>query len=82
MKCTGLHEAREMISLAEALDMKLMVGCMTETSVAISAASQIAPKTKWSDLDGNWLIANDCFTGSQVVDGRIVPSNDPVLAPR
>lgn len=77
MKCTGLHEAREMISLAEALGMKLMVGCMTETSVAISAASQIAPKTKWSDLDGNWLIANDCFTGSQVVDGRIVPSNDP-----
>ncbi len=79
MKCTGLHEAREMISLAEALHMKIMVGCMTETSVAIAAGAQIAPKCEWTDLDGNWLIANDCFTSSKVIDGRIQPADAPGL---
>lgn len=79
MKCTGLHEAREMVSLAESLGMKLMVGCMTETSVAISAGAQIAPKTSWSDLDGNTLIANDCCDGAKVVDGKIVPQDAPGL---
>lgn len=79
MKCTGLHEAREMVSLAKALNMRLMIGCMTETSVAISAGSQIAPVCEWTDLDGNWLIANDCFDGSSVVDGKIVPPSKPGL---
>lgn len=48
--------------------MKLMVGTVwpKELLIAISAASQIAPKTTWSDLDGNWLIANDCSLGSVV----------------
>ena len=77
MKCTGLREAREMVSLAQALDMKLMVGCMTETSCAISAAAQIAPKTEWADLDGNLLIANDCFSGMKIVDGKITLSDTP-----
>lgn len=79
MKCTGMHEAREMVSLAEALHMRLMIGCMTETSVAISAGAQFAPKCEWTDLDGNWLIANDCFTSSKVVDGRIIPADAPGL---
>lgn len=77
MKCTGLREAREMVSLAQALDMKLMVGCMTETSCAISAAAQIAPKTEWADLDGNLLISNDCFKGMQIVDGKITLNDNP-----
>ena len=79
MKCTGLREAREMVSLAQALDMKLMVGCMTETSCAISAGAQIAPKTQWADLDGNQLIANDCFSGMKIVDGKITLSDKPGL---
>lgn len=79
MKCTGLREAREMVSLAQALDMKLMVGCMTETSCAISAGAQIAPKTLWADLDGNLLIANDCFSGMKIVDGKITLSDKPGL---
>ena len=79
MKCTGLHEAREMVSLAQALNMKLMIGCMTETSVAIAAGAQIAPVCEWTDLDGNWLIANDCFSSSTVVDGRIQPKDAPGL---
>lgn len=77
MKCTGMREAREMVSLAQALDMKLMVGCMTETSCAISAAAQIAPKTEWADLDGNLLISNDCFKGMQIVDGKITLNDNP-----
>ena len=77
MKCTGLREAREMVSLAQSLDMKLMVGCMTETSCAISAAAQIAPKTEWADLDGNLLISNDCYKGMTIVDGKITLSQAP-----
>ncbi len=77
MKCTGLREAREMVSLAQALNMKLMIGCMTETSCAISAAAQLAPKMEWTDLDGNLLIKNDCFTGALVVDGKIAVNDKP-----
>ena len=77
MKCTGLREAREMVSLANALRMKLMIGCMTETSCAISAAAQLAPKMEWADLDGNLLIANDCFTGMKIVDGKITLDQKP-----
>jgi L-alanine-DL-glutamate epimerase-like enolase superfamily enzyme len=77
MKCTGLREAREMISLAQSLRMRLMVGCMTETSCGISAAAQISPKMEWADLDGNMLISNDCFTGVQIVDGKITLDEKP-----
>ena len=71
MKCTGMHEAREMVTLARSLGMDTMIGCMTETSVAISAAAQLAPKMRWADLDGNILIANDCFSGMKLDEGRI-----------
>lgn len=79
MKCTGLHEAREMVSLAQALHMRLMIGCMTETSVAIAAGAQIAPVCEWTDLDGNWLIANDCFTSTKVIDGKVIAKDAPGL---
>ncbi len=71
MKSTGLHEAYKMAVLAKSLGMKLMIGCMTETSCAISAAAQLAPLADWVDLDGNLLIANDSFEGVKVVDGKI-----------
>lgn len=77
MKCTGMREAREMVSLAQALNMKLMIGCMTETSCAISAAAQLAPKMEWADLDGNLLIKNDCYKGMQIVDGKITLNDLP-----
>ena len=77
MKCTGLYEAHKMLSLAKALDLKVMVGCMTETSCAISAAAQLSPAADWADLDGNLLIANDPFEGVQVIDGKIVLNNYP-----
>ncbi len=72
MKCTGLREAHKMLGLAKSLDMKVMLGCMTETSCAISAASQLAPEVQWADLDGNLLIKNDPFVGTKVIDGKIV----------
>lgn len=77
MKCTGMREAREMVSLAKAFNMRLMIGCMTETSCAISAAAQLAPEMEWADLDGNLLISNDVFSGMQVVNGKVTLSDKP-----
>ncbi|MEO8167753.1 MAG: dipeptide epimerase [bacterium] len=71
MKCTGLHEAYKMMLLARSLDMKVMLGCMTETSCAISAAAQLSPLVDYADLDGAVLIKNDKFDGAKIVDGRI-----------
>ena len=77
MKSTGLREAHKMITVARALDMKVMIGCMTETSCAVSAASQLSPLVDWADLDGNLLISNDLYEGVQVVDGKITLNNLP-----
>lgn len=77
MKSTGLHEAYKMAVFAKSLGMKLMIGCMTETSCAISAAAQLAPMADWVDLDGNLLIANDSFDGVKVVDGKITLTDKP-----
>ncbi len=71
MKCTGLREAHQMIVLARALGLKTMLGCMTETSCAISAAAQLSPLVDWADLDGAVLIKNDCFEGATIVEGKI-----------
>ncbi|CAG0974282.1 partial L-Ala-D/L-Glu epimerase, partial [Anaerolineae bacterium] len=71
MKCTGMREAHKMITLARALDMKVMIGCMTETSCAISAAAQLSPLVDWADLDGAVLIKNDLFDGATIVDGKV-----------
>lgn len=71
MKCTGLREAHKMMTLARALGMRVMIGCMTETSCACSAAAQLSPAVDFADLDGNLLIANDRFRGMEVVKGKI-----------
>jgi len=77
MKCTGMREANKMITLARACDLKLMVGCMTETSCAISAAAQLSPQMDFADLDGNLLISNDQFVGVKLVDGKVTLNNEP-----
>ena len=77
MKCTGMREAWKMLTLARALDMKVMLGCMTETSCAISAAAQLSPAVDFADLDGSLLIANDRFRGMTVVDGKITLPDRP-----
>lgn len=77
MKCGGLYDAYRMAILARGLGMKVMIGCMTETSCAVSAAAQLAPLADWVDLDGNLLIANDLFNGMTIVDGRVTLTDHP-----
>ena len=78
MKSTGMHEAYKMIVLARALGMKVMIGCMTETSCAVTAAAQLSPLVDWADLDGNLLIANDRFDGIKIVNGQVtIPADRP-----
>jgi L-alanine-DL-glutamate epimerase-like enolase superfamily enzyme len=77
MKCTGMREAKQMAELARSLDMKVMLGCMTETSCAISAAAQLAPLVDWADLDGALLIGNDIYEGMTVNEGKCILPNRP-----
>lgn len=77
MKCTGMREGYKMFNLAKSLGMKLMIGCMTETSCAISAASQLSPMVDFADLDGNLLIKNDPYEGTKVIDGKITLLDKP-----
>jgi L-alanine-DL-glutamate epimerase-like enolase superfamily enzyme len=77
MKCTGMREAWKMLTFARATGMKVMVGCMTETSCAVSAAAQLSPAVDFADLDGNLLIANDRFRGMEVVGGKITLKDKP-----
>lgn len=77
IKCTGLREAGRMIETARGLGMGVMIGCTTETSCAISAAAQLAPKVDFADLDGNLLITNDCFLGIKIAGGKITLNNLP-----
>ena len=77
MKSTGLWEAHKMITVARALDMKVMIGCMTETSCAVSAAAQLSPLVDWADLDGNLLISNDPYEGVLVIDGKVTLPDRP-----
>ena len=79
MKSTGLLEARKMIAYARAEGMKVMLGCMTETSCACTAAAQLAPAADFCDIDGNLLISNDLFKGMTVVDGNMMLPSGPCL---
>ena len=66
-----------MMNYARAEGMKVMIGCMTETSCAIAAAAQLSPAVDFADLDGNLLIANDIFRGPTVMDGKITLNQLP-----
>ncbi|MDD4514458.1 dipeptide epimerase [Massilibacteroides sp.] len=82
MKCTGMREAWKILTVARAANMQVMVGCMTETSCAISAAAQLSPAVDWADLDGNLLISNDIYKGTTVVDGKLTLSDLPGIGIR
>jgi L-alanine-DL-glutamate epimerase-like enolase superfamily enzyme len=77
MKCGGIRAAFNMIKTAKSLGMKVMIGCMTETSCAVSAAAQLSPLVDWCDLDGNLLISNDLFNGVKIVEGRVTLPDRP-----
>ncbi|QHV94076.1 dipeptide epimerase [Spirosoma endbachense] len=71
-KCGGLTPARRMIARARELGLRVMVGCMTESSVGISAIAQLLPLLDYADLDGSLLIANDPATGVTFEYGRVI----------
>ncbi|MCU0452328.1 MAG: dipeptide epimerase [Bacteroidetes bacterium] len=82
MKCTGVREAMAMIRTAKACGMKVMMGCMIETSVAITAAAHLSPLLDYADLDGNILTTNDPYQGALVKDGRLVLPHEPGIGVR
>lgn len=71
MKCGGITEAHQMILKAREFDMKVLIGCMSESSVGCTAAAQLTPLADYADLDGPYLISNDPFEGMKIKDGRI-----------
>lgn len=79
MKCTGMREAHKMADYARAEGMRVMLGCMTETSCAVTAAAHLSPLADFADLDGNLLISNDLFEGVTLNDGKLVLPDRPGL---
>ncbi len=72
MKCGGIGEALRMIAVARAHGMRVMLGCMIESSIAITAAAHLLPLVDAADLDGSVLIANDPYVGAAMTAGRLV----------
>jgi len=79
MKCGGIQEALRMIHAARAHGMKVMLGCMIESSVGITAAAHLSPLVDYADLDGNILIRNDPALGVTTRDGALILPDGPGL---
>jgi L-alanine-DL-glutamate epimerase-like enolase superfamily enzyme len=79
MKTGGLREMLRMIHAARALGMRVMLGSMVESSLALSAAAQLAPLADYLDLDGHWLLRSDPFSGAPGEQGVIALSARPGL---
>ncbi len=77
MKCGGMNEAMKMIKRAKELDMKILIGCMSESSCGVSAAAQLSPLADWADLDGPLLISNNPFNGITYEKGKIILNDLP-----
>ncbi len=82
MKCGGIGEALRMIAAARAHGMQIMLGCMVESSLAITAAAHLSPLVDYADLDGHLLVTDDPFLGVSVVGGRLVLPAEPGLGVR
>jgi L-alanine-DL-glutamate epimerase-like enolase superfamily enzyme len=74
-KCGGLTPALRMIQQAKNLGMKVMIGCMTESTVGISAAAQLLPLVDYADLDGPLLLKEDVATGVKYKNGCLKLKN-------
>jgi L-Ala-D/L-Glu epimerase len=79
MKCGGLREGMRIIHTARAHGLHVMIGCMGESSLAISAGAQLAPFVDAIDLDSHLNLLDDPFVGAPYVDGRVVPNDQPGL---
>lgn len=75
MKSAGMYEAHAMIKKARELDMKVMIGCMSETSCATLAAAALAPQCDWADLDGPFLTSNNPYKLPEFKEGKWVLNN-------
>lgn len=71
MKSTGLAEAYKMINKAKSLSLKVMIGCMSESSVGILAAASLAPLCDYADLDSVWMVNNNPFEAPTLFEGKI-----------
>jgi len=78
-KAGGVLAAYRWISIAKALGMKTMLGCMVSSSISVTAAAHLSPLVDYADLDGNLLVANDPYKGVQVRDGKLILPNRPGL---
>jgi L-Ala-D/L-Glu epimerase len=81
-KCGGLREALRMIAVARAHGLMVMVGCMIESSLGITAAAHFTPLVDIVDLDGAALLADDPFTGARIDGGQVTLPNGPGLGVR
>lgn len=79
MKSAGMHEGHLMIKRAQELDLKVLVGCMSETSIGTLAGAALAPLCNWADLDGPLLTSNNPFADPELKDGRWVLPEKPGL---
>lgn len=70
-KAGGIREAQRMITLARGMGIKVMLGCMVESSVGLTAAAHLAPLVDWADLDGNLDVVNDPYSGARMSQGRL-----------
>lgn len=82
MKCTGMFEAKQMIDRARQLGLKVLIGCMSETSCATLAAAALAPQCDWADIDGPFLTTNNPFVTPAFANGKYVLNNDAGLGLR
>ncbi len=82
MKCGGIYPALQMIHIARAHHLRVMMGCMIESSLAITAAGHLSPLLDYADLDGQLLIEEDPYEGIRVEDGRLVLPDGPGLGVR
>ena len=67
----------KMIHTARSYGLKIMLGCMCESSIAIGAAAHLSPLADWADLDGNLLLSNDPFRGIDIKDGKLLLPDKP-----
>lgn len=77
VKSTGLNEGLKMAKLAKEKGLKVMLGCMSETSCLISAGFQLAYLADWIDLDGNLDVTNNPYHGIETVKGKLINNDVP-----
>ena len=82
MKSNGITNVLKMIHVARAHNLRVMIGCMIESSLAITAAAHLTPLVDYADLDGHLLIDNDPYEGVKVVNGKLMLPDAPGLGVR